>query len=132
EIGGKDIPAVGFAMGMERLILILEEQEIDFSLDKDLDLYITTIGENAKKAAFKYIYQLRNNGFKTEIDYLDRSVKGQMKSADRMNASYTIILGQDELDSGVATIKNMKTGEQEEIALDKLVDKMKDYLIKIK
>ncbi|MEJ6952056.1 histidine--tRNA ligase [Natronospora cellulosivora (SeqCode)] len=124
EIGGKDIPAVGFAMGMERLLLILEEQEVELPIDKDLDLYITTIGDNAKKAAFKYIYQLRNNGFKTEIDYLERSVKGQMKAADRMNATYTIILGQDELDSGKASIKNMKNGEQEEIELKKLLPKM--------
>jgi len=124
EIGNKSIPGIGFAMGMERLLLTLEEESIDLPVGDDLDLYITTIGEKAKKAAFKYIYQLRNNGFRTEIDYLDRSVKSQMKAADRMNATYTIILGEDELNSGKATIKNMKTGEQQEVVLEKLIEKM--------
>ena len=128
EIGNKSIPGIGFAMGMERLLLTLEEESIDLPLGDDLDLYITTIGENAKKAAFKYIFQLRNNGFRTEIDYLDRSVKSQMKAADRMNATYTIILGEDELNSGKATIKNMKTGEQQEVVLEKLIEKMQEMI----
>jgi len=124
EIGNKSIPGIGFAMGMERLLLTLEDESIELPVGDDLDLYITTIGEKAKKAAFKYIYLLRNNGLRTEIDYLDRSVKSQMKSADRMNATYTIILGDNELNSGKATIKNMKTGEQQEVVLEKLVEKM--------
>ncbi|MFP4015890.1 MAG: histidine--tRNA ligase [Halanaerobiales bacterium] len=128
EIGGKSIPGIGFAMGMERLLLTLEDENIDLPVGSDIDLYITTIGEMAKKAAFKFIYQLRGNGFKTEIDYLDRSVKSQMKAADRMNATYTIILGEDELNNGKATIKNMKTGEQEEVVLERLVEVMKSKI----
>ncbi|MFP4660747.1 MAG: histidine--tRNA ligase [Halanaerobiales bacterium] len=124
EVGGRSTPGIGFAMGMERLMLTLEQENIELPAVNDIDLYITTIGENAKKSAFKYIYQLRESGLKTEIDYLDRSVKSQMKAADRMNATFTIILGEDELSSGKATIKNMKTGEQEEILLENLVEIM--------
>ncbi len=128
EIGNKSIPGIGFAMGMERLLLTLEEESIEIPVGDDLDLYITTIGEKAKKAAFKYIYQLRNNGFRTEIDYLDRSVKSQMKAANRMNATYTIILGENELNSGKATFKNMKTGEQQKVVLEKLIEKMQEMI----
>ncbi|AGB41755.1 histidyl-tRNA synthetase [Halobacteroides halobius DSM 5150] len=128
EVGGRDIPGVGFAMGMERVLLTVEEQEIDLAIDDSIDLFITTIGEEAKKAAFSYLYQLRQANLKVEMDYLGRSVSGQMKHADRNNAEYSIILGGNELESGVATIKNMKTGDQEEVALDNLVNKMKEYV----
>lgn len=124
EIGGRDIPGVGFALGIERLLLTLEEQGVELVTESGLDLYITTIGDKAKKAGFQYMQRLRKAGLKAEIDYLDRSVKSQMKAADRMNASYTIILGEDELSNGLAAIRNMKTGEQVEIELAKLVEKL--------
>lgn len=124
EIGNKSVPGVGFAIGLERLMLTLEKKEIKLPIEKGIDLYITSIGNKAKKAAFKYIHKLRNAGFATELDYLDRSVKGQMKAADRLNATYTIIIGDDELAKGTATIKNMKTGDQQEVVLEKLVEKM--------
>ncbi|WP_408954818.1 histidine--tRNA ligase [Natroniella sp. ANB-PHB2] len=125
EIGGRDIPGIGFAMGVERILLTLEEQEIELPIDQSMDLFITTIGEEAEQAAFKYLYSLRQAGLKVEMDYLGRSVKGQMKCADRNNANYSIILGGDELNKGVATIRNMKSGEQVEIKLDNLVQEMK-------
>jgi len=127
EIGGKSVPGVGFAMGMERLMLILEKESAKLPKEAELDLYITTIGAKAKEVAFKYIYQLRNKGYKTEIDYMERSMKSQMKAADRMNAVYTIIIGDDELSKGKAQLKNMQTGEQQEIVLDKMVDTLEDY-----
>ncbi|SDC64610.1 MULTISPECIES: histidine--tRNA ligase [unclassified Candidatus Frackibacter] len=126
EVGGREIPGIGFAMGMERIILALEEQEVDLPLTTDLDLFITTIGQPAQEAAFKYLYQLRKAGLRVEMDHLDRSVKGQMKCADRNNAQYSIILGGNELEKGVATIREMKTGEQEEIELDNLITVMKE------
>ncbi|MFW5985860.1 MAG: histidine--tRNA ligase [Halanaerobiales bacterium] len=124
EVGGRSVPGIGFAMGLERLMLILDKQGIELPVETGIDLYITVIGERARKAAFKYMYQLRNAGFKVEIDYLDRSVKGQMKSADRMNARYTIIIGDNELESGQATIRNMKTGDQKQISIEELVERM--------
>ncbi|SJZ72627.1 histidine--tRNA ligase [Selenihalanaerobacter shriftii] len=126
EIGGREIPGIGFAMGMERIILALEEQDIELPLTTDLDLFITTIGQPAKEAAFKYLYQLREAGLRVEMDYLGRSVKGQMKCADRNNAQYSIIIGGDELNKRVATIREMETGEQIEIELDNLVNEIKE------
>ncbi len=128
EIGGRNIPGIGFALGMERLILTLEKQGIKLPVNRNIDLYITTIGKKAKREAFKYINELRKIGLKTEMDFLDRSVKGQMKASDRMNATYTIILGDDELHKGKATIRNMKTGDEVEIKLDKLTEKMQSLL----
>ncbi|OCL25140.1 histidine--tRNA ligase [Orenia metallireducens] len=124
EIGGKDIPGIGFAMGMERILLTIEEQGIELPIDDSIDLFITTIGERAEEEAFKYLAKLRKADLKVEMDYLGRSVKSQMKAADRSNANYSIILGEDELDNGVATIKNMKSGEQVEIKLENLVEEM--------
>ncbi|MCK8825233.1 histidine--tRNA ligase [Fuchsiella alkaliacetigena] len=124
EIGQREIPGIGFAMGIERIILALEEQEVELSLTVDLDLFIITIGEAAQKTAFKYLAKLREAGCRVEMDYLDRSVKGQMKCADRTNAQYSIILGENELEAGVATIRNMQSGEQQEIELHNLVSEM--------
>src|SRR6056297_1363824 len=128
EVGGKDIPGIGFALGIERLLLSIEAQNIELPVEKGIDLYITVIGENAKKEAFRLNDLLRNTGFKTDIDYLNRSVRSQMKSADRMNADYTIILGEDELKNDSATIRNMKTGDEKSIKLSSLIEEMKQLV----
>jgi histidyl-tRNA synthetase len=124
EIGNKSIPGIGFAIGLERLIIIMEKQGIDFTRDEGIDLYITTIGEQAKKESFKYVNNLRKAGFRTCMDYLNRSVKSQMKAADKLKAKYTIIIGEEELKKGLAIVKNMETGDQQEIALVKLIDEI--------
>lgn len=130
EIGNRDIPGIGFALGIERLLLSLEAKEIELPLESGVDLYITVIGERAKKESFKLLDQLRNNDLRTEIDYLGRSVGSQMKSADRMNAEYTIIIGEDELSNNSATIRNMKSGSEKEIKLNNLLEEMKQLVDK--
>lgn len=130
EIGNRDIPGIGFALGIERLLLSLEAKEIELPLESGVDLYITVIGEQAKKESFKLLDQLRNNDLRTEIDYLGRSVGSQMKSADRMNAEYTIIIGEDELSNNSATIRNMKSGSEKEIKLNNLLEEMKQLVDK--
>ncbi len=128
EIGNKDIPGIGFALGIERLLLTLEKQEIEIPVDKSIDIYLTTIGDKAKKACFELLDEFRKNNIKAEIDYLGRSVGGQMKSADRMNATYTVIIGENELNSGKATVRNMKNGEEQEIKLDTLVESIEKMI----
>lgn len=124
EIGDKPAPGIGFAIGVERLILTMENQNIDWQIDQSTDLFLISIGDRASEASFKYLHQLWRAGFKAQMDYTGRSVKAQMKAADRLNARYTIILGDDELDKGVATIRDMTTGDQLEIQLDKLINEM--------
>lgn len=122
EIGSKDIPGIGFALGIERLLLTLDKQDIEIPIDKSIDIYLTTIGQKAKAASFELLEKFRKKGIKAEIDYQDRSVGGQMKSADRMNATYTVIIGENELESGKATVRNMKSGEEQEIKLESIVE----------
>ncbi len=128
EIGGRDVPGIGFAIGMERLLLTLEKENIELDINNDIDLYITTIGAKAKDKGFELLNSLRKSRLKVEIDYMDRSVGSQMKAADRMNATYTIIIGGDELEKNEATVRNMKSGEEIDINLDNLVDEMQNLV----
>jgi histidyl-tRNA synthetase len=130
EIGNRDLPGIGFALGIERLLLSLEAKDIELPVESGVDLYITVIGDKAKKESFKLLDKLRNQGFRTEIDYLGRGVGSQMKSADRMNAEYTIIIGEDELNNNSATIRNMKSGDEKEIKLSNLLEEMKKLVDK--
>ena len=130
EIGNRDLPGIGFALGIERLLLSLEAKDIQLPVESGVDLYITVIGDKAKKESFKLLDKLRSSGFKTEIDYLGRGVGSQMKSADRMNAEYTIIIGEDELNNNSATIRNMKSGDEKEIQLSNLLEEMKKLVDK--
>ncbi|MGM0548311.1 MAG: histidine--tRNA ligase [Bacillota bacterium] len=130
EIGNRDVPGIGFALGIERLLLSLEAKDIKLPVEAGVDLYITVIGAKAKRESFKLLDKLRSSGFKTEMDYLDRGVGSQMKSADRMNAEYTIIIGEDELNKNAATIRNMKSGTEKEIKLTNLLEEMKQLVAK--
>jgi len=126
EIGDRDIPGVGFALGLERLEILLEGKELD--IESGIDIYIVTIGESAEREGFKYLNQLRESGISADKDYFGRSVKSQMKDADRKNSNYTIILGNEELESGQATLRNMKSGEEFSVVLSELSEKVSDLL----
>lgn len=122
ECGGNETGAVGFGLGIERLILTLDSQNI---LPEDLNccsLYIGSIGKEAFIKSQKIAYKLRTMGVYVECDTVERSVKAQMKYADKLNATYSMILGDDELKNDVASLKNMESGENEEISLSKLFD----------
>ena len=128
EIGNKSIPGIGFAIGVERLLLTLEEQDIELPVDDSLDLYLTTIGAKAREKAFILINNLRDSNIKVTMDYTDRSVGSQMKAADRMNASYTIVLGENELNDNKANIRDMKSGDEVEVQLDNIVSKIQQLV----
>ena len=113
EMGGDDVPGIGFAYSLERISLALKTQGVEPSEKKDLDAYLISLGEPAKKTAAILLNQLRNQGLKAEMDYLDRKMKAQMKAADRAKASYVIIIGEDELASNQLIVRNMLNGEQE-------------------
>ncbi len=117
ELGGKPAEGIGFAVGLERLILILNnENKIENKMTAP-KLFCATIGDKAKAFAQKYIYELRNSGIRAEMDLLSRSVKAQMKYADKIFAEYSVVLGDDEIDNNKAIFKNMRTGETKELAL---------------
>ncbi len=125
EIGGPDLPGVGFGIGLERVILALKEQQVAIAKEDPLDCYIVSIGEQASIYSVKLLQDLRQAGFTSERDYLGRKMKGQMKAADREQARWVAILGEDELTEGKIRVKCLETGVQELISLDQLVDYLK-------
>ncbi len=123
EIDGKEAqPSVGFGMGIERILYFLEKENIELAPKKPIDLYVGIMGDSAKAKAYKLVYDLRMKGYIVETDYMNRSVKAQMKYANKLDARNTIIIGENELDTNTGRIRNMETGEQTEISLDTIAD----------
>ena len=125
ELGGQSTPAVGFGIGEERLIDVFKTCNPDASFEKNMKIFVASIGENANKYATKLIKTIRDAGIYAENDIMERSLKAQFKYADKKNAEYVITIGDDEVTSGKGMLKNMASGEQTEIELDKIVDYLK-------
>lgn len=119
-IGGDPTPGIGFAMGIERLLMVMEEENAPLPEDNGPDIFIAHMGEAAEKEAFKIAHELRAKGISVSSELLGRSVKAQMKYADKIGAEYSVVLGDNEIETGKANVKNMKTGEQTELALSGL------------
>ena len=119
EIDGKvSMPSVGFGMGVERILYFLEEEKVDLPCTRDIDLYVGILGQEAKAKAYQIVVDLRDQGFVVETDYLGRSVKAQMKYADKIGAKFSVVLGDNELETGKAVLKNMADGTTCEVSLD--------------
>lgn len=128
ELGGPDVPGIGFGMGLERLLLAMEAEGVDIPLDKGLDTFIVTMGENAENAGVSMLHKLRKNDVQADKDYQGRKMKAQFKTADRLLAKYVIIIGEDELEKQVVHIREMATGEQFEVPMDDVVTTLKERL----
>jgi len=111
QIDGPSTPAMGFGMGMERLILTLEQNNITIPVEPFIDLYVGSMGDAAKLKSMQLVNSLRQKGMKCESDHLDRSVKAEMKYANKIGARYTLVIGEDELNTGKAKLKRMSDGE---------------------
>jgi len=116
----QNIPAVGFGFGIERIINELEAEGVELEAEPAVDLYVGILGKKAKASAYQLVQRLRKAGLIVETDYLDRSVKAQMKYANKIGAKNTVIIGEDELLQNKAKLKNMETGEQTEVPLDQI------------
>ena len=114
----QNIPSVGFGMGIERIIYFLDKENVELEAEPAVELYVGVLGKEARAKAYQLVNELRMSGIIVETDYMDRSVKAQMKYANKLGAKHTVILGENELNSNAAKIKNMETGEQTEVALD--------------
>lgn len=130
EMGGKPTPACGFGLGLERLLLLMDAQNSEFPERKKCDLYIGSMGEKANLKAFTLATDLRNEGLSAQFDTVGRSVKAQMKYADKIGALYTVIIGDSELESGTVKLKNMSDGTETEIDLDGFCDNFQSIVIK--
>ena len=118
ELGGKHMPSLGFAMGLERLLMVMDAQGINIPDDDKCALYIATMGDDAKVKAFELLRRVRECGLIAETDVVGRGLRAQMKYADKIGAKYSLVLGDNELNENKAKVKNMETGEQTELALD--------------
>ena len=121
QLGGKPTPAIGFAAGIERLMMILESDKFDFPAQEKLKLYIVTMGEDSRTFALRLLTQLRNSGIKCDTDFLNRSVKSQMREANKSNAEYVIVLGDDEMKTNSVKLKKMSDGSEEIYEIEKLL-----------
>ncbi|MDK8181159.1 histidine--tRNA ligase [Paenibacillus sp. UMB4589-SE434] len=121
SIGGPDQPGIGFGLGMERIALLLEHQGVQCNEQSPLDVYLVGLGEQAEDEVAKLLNQLRVAGIAAEKDYQGRKMKAQMKSAERMQARFAAILGEDELSRGEIALKQLSTGEQRMVKLDELI-----------
>lgn len=116
--GGPETPGVGFGMGLERLLLVLDKQGVELPIETGLDAYIAVLGAGANGKALELVQSLRAQGFAAERDYLDRKIKAQFKSADIFQAKTIITLGESELESGELTVKNNETRQEVTVSLD--------------
>jgi len=130
DCGGPSTPGVGFGMGLERTILTLESQGIEIPKPKGLDVFIVTMGDAAAYEGFKLLNQLRRTGLIADKDHLNRSVKAQFKYANKVDANYTIVIGDDELSKGVAKLKDMVSTEETEVALNDIANIIMQNLIR--
>lgn len=128
EIGGKDVPGVGFALGMERVFNALDSQGIQLPVDVSRDVFVAGLGDAAQVPAFKLVTDLRKEGLKATGDLLGRSLKAQMKYADKFDVKYTVMIGEQELAEGVVLLRNMVDGEQEQVLAGEIVAKLVSLL----
>ncbi len=117
QLGGPDVPGIGFAMGMERLVMLLDQKKDRQELAAGLDIFLVTLGETAAAKGFVLMQELRAGGLRVMMDHEGRSMKSQMKQADKMKAGHVLILGDDELVKDEALLKDMYSGSQEPVAL---------------
>lgn len=118
QLSGKHVPALGFGMGLERLILTMENQDCEFMENPNCELYIAPMGDTAKDKAVELASNLRTEGFLVEYDIMDRGIKAQMKYANKLNAKFVLVIGDNEIQSNSAKLKFMTTGEEFPITLD--------------
>lgn len=118
ELGGKHMPSLGFAMGMERLLMVMEKQGIEIPDCNECALYIATMGDKAKAKAFELAKALRECGLTVETDVIGRGLRAQMKYADKIGAKYSVVLGDNEIEQNSAEFKNMTSGEKTTLVLD--------------
>src|SRR5690625_1264302 len=129
QLGGPDTPGIGFGMGIERLLMALEAENIQLPIDDDLDCYFVSIGEKAECEAVRLIHELRQVGIQVDKDYQDRKIKAQFRAANRLNAKYVFVLGDQELEDGIVQVRSMDSGEQVEVPLESFVNHIEEKLI---
>ncbi|WAA11555.1 histidine--tRNA ligase [Fervidibacillus halotolerans] len=126
QFGGPETPGIGFALSIERLIAALEAEGIQLDSEDHLDVYIVALGDEARDLSVVLLDEMRSAGLSADRDYVGRKLKGQLKAADRQQANYVVIIGEDEIARRKAVVKNMETSNQTEVDLQHLIDYLKE------
>lgn len=130
ELGGPETPGIGFGMGFERLLMALEAENIAIPIDESLDCFVVATGSSqVEKEATRLVHELRANGIQVDKDYQGRKMKAQFKAADRFQAKYVLVLGEEELEKQTVNLKEMETGQQSEISIDCLIEELQKRLL---
>ena len=130
ELGGQHTPSLGFAMGIERLMLLLEAQGIEYPAPSTCDIYVAAMDEDALLEAAQIVTNLRSDGVSAQTDIVGRSLKAQMKYADKIKAKYSMVLGTNEIESNTAKLKNMQTGDITEVELSTFSDEFMNIILR--
>lgn len=125
EFGGGDIPGVGFAVGIERLLLLLENDGVEIPEPERLTVYVAPIGEAGREKAFRVVSELRKAGIAADTDYMERGIKAQFKYADKINAKFVGVLGDSEAERGVVKLKDMSSGEEKDVPISAILNELK-------
>lgn len=128
ELGGATLPGIGFGLGLERILLALEEQGVELKLRENPHLFIATMNQETKLEGFKLQAKLRRAGFKAEMDYMDRSLKAQLKYAGKQEYQFVAIFGEREISEQVVALKEMDTGEQIELPFTEVISYLKNKI----
>jgi len=124
EVGDIDVPGVGFGLGIERLILLLDALGIEIPKPSDDSVLVAVMGDKAKLFGLKLVSELRKNGINAQMDLMERNIKGQFKYANKINAKYTVVIGDNELETEMASVKNMADSSQRQVKFDDLVQEL--------
>ena len=122
ELGGNDAPGVGFAVGIERLLLLMENSGVNVPEPPKAEVYFAPMGGEGEKIAFGLTSALREKGLIAETDHMKRSIKANFKYADKIGAKYVGVIGDNEIEKGVVKLKNMQSGEETEVALNSVCE----------
>ncbi|SFL64679.1 histidine--tRNA ligase [Salibacterium qingdaonense] len=128
ELGGPESPGIGFALSVERLLMALDAQNVEVPMQQGLDCYLVTQGGEPDKEAAALLMELRRAGITADKDYMNKKMKGQFKAADRKQALFTAVLGEEEWNAGIINLKNMQSGGQEEVAIKELPARLSEQL----
>ena len=130
EVGGPSTPGVGFGLGIERLLLTMEANGVEIPKPRETEVFIVIMGDRAKKYGLKLAGELRASGINTEIDLLERNIKGQFKAADRSGAAYAVVIGDNEIETEILNVKILDKSEQIEVSMDSIVKTLCEKLEK--
>lgn len=130
ELGGPDLGGIGFAFGMERLLLALDAENVNFAKESELDAFVITFDEKYQTLSTKILYELRLGNIKADANYTSKSFKAQLKQALKYQAKYLVIIGEEEFKKGVVSVKNTQTEQQEEVLVSKVRKYISEKLVK--